>query len=174
MREAAALTPAAERSLWGLLAAQRDQVAQVRVDVAADDPIDAALVDPDRAGPGEAGFDPTAHVIGQVVSGPSLRLVDVSRALAARGWREDGRLRVQTDGADRFEIVARAGSATVTHTTAEPDVSAGAAALAAVAFGSVRAGDAARWGWLRARDERTLGLAEALFALPAYLSPDAF
>src|SRR5579883_3433553 len=97
VREAAALTPAAERSLWGLLAAQRDQVAQVRVDVAADDPIDAALVDPDRAGPGEAGFDPTAHVIGQVVSGPSLRLVDVSRALAARGWREDGRLRVQTD-----------------------------------------------------------------------------
>jgi hypothetical protein len=51
------------------------------------------------------------------------------------------------------------------------------AALAALAFGGLGARPAtlaARLGWLEPKDERSLALADALFALPAYFSPDAF
>ncbi|HEX3342935.1 MAG TPA: GNAT family N-acetyltransferase [Polyangiaceae bacterium] len=170
LRELAARTPAAERELWALVGAQRDQVAVVHADVAADDPIEPALVDADRARFGDGEVE---HTLGEVASGPMVRVLDVARALEARGWRAEGRLVVEVDGT-ALEVTAKAGRATAAPSRAEPDVRLDARALAAVAFGALPASRAARLGWLTARDDAALARADALLALPPYFSPDPF
>jgi predicted acetyltransferase len=170
VRELAATTDAATRSLWAAVAAQRDQVAEVHVDVAADDPIDRALVDPDR---GHFGQPYLEHRLGEVATGPMLRIVDLTRALGARGWTETGAIVLEV-GAERFEVHVHGGRAAVVPTTAEPHLRLDAAALAAVAFGGLRAIHAAQLGWLVAADARALAFADALLALPPYFSPDPF
>lgn len=170
VRELAARSPAAERSLWGLVGAQRDQVAVVHADVAADDPLDGALVDADRARFGDASLE---HAVGDVATGPMLRVVDAARALAARGWAADGAAVLAIDGVT-LELAAQAGRATVAPSTAPPDARLAARALAAVALGGLRASHAARLGWLEARDEAALARLDALLALPPFFSPDPF
>jgi predicted acetyltransferase len=170
VRELAARTAAAERSLWGLVGAQRDQVAAVHADVPADHPLDRALVDADRAFPGDAELE---HAIGDVAAGPMVRLHDPARALASRGWTGEGTLLLGVDK-QALEVRVQAGRASVSPTRAEPDVRLDTRSLAAVAFGGLRASDAARLGWLDARDDRALALADALLALPPYFSPDPF
>lgn len=170
VQEMAARTVEAERSLWGLIGAQRDQVATVRADVAADDPIDLALVDADR---GVFGDSRVEHPIGQLVGGPMVRVLDPARALTGRGWPTEGTLRLGV-GAATFVLTARDGAATVAPSTGEPDVRLDPPALAAVALGGLRPSAAARLGWLVARDDRALSLADALLRLPPYFSPDPF
>lgn len=76
---------------------------------------------------------------------------------------------------ETLEVRACDGRATATPAPdAEPDVRLDARALAAVAFGGMRATDAARLGWLEARDPRALALADELLALPPYFSPNPF
>jgi predicted acetyltransferase len=177
VRELAALHPSAERSLWGLVGAQRDQVAVVHADVAADHPLDRALVDADRGRPGDSELE---HAIGDEAAGPMVRVLDAARALAARGWAGEGALVLGVTsgasgvGAETVEVRVHGGRATATATRAEPDVRLDARTLAAVAFGALRPSDASRLGWLEARDDRTLALADALLALPPYFSPDPF
>jgi len=166
----AARTPAAARSLWGLVGAQRDQIAVVHADVASDDPIDRALLDADRSHFGDAAVE---HAVGEVVTGPMVRVLDPAAALRARGWLADGTLILAVDDAT-LAVTARDGRAAVLASSAEPDVRLDARALAAVALGALRAKDAARLGWLVARDDRALGLADALLALPPYFSSDPF
>lgn len=168
--EMAARTVEAERSLWGLVGAQRDQVAAVLADVAAEDPIDLALVDADRSAFGDAVVE---HPVGQLVSGPMVRVLDPARALAARGWPADGTLRLAVGDAT-LAVTAEGGRADVTPTTHEPDVRLDARALAAVALGALRPSAAARLGWLAARDARALSAADALLGLPPYFSSDPF
>lgn len=170
VRELAALTVDAERELWALVGAQRDQVAVVHADVAADDPIEQALVDADRARFGDGDIE---HTLGEVASGPLVRVLHTVRALEARGWLAEGTLVLQV-GDETLELTAKAGRATVLPSHAEPHVHLDAGALAAVAFGALPAARAARLGWLTARDSRALALAEALLALPPYFSPDPF
>lgn len=170
VREMAAMTAMAERSLWGLVGAQGDQVAEVHADVAADDPIDRALVDADRA---RFGDEEVEHVVGEVAGGPMLRVVDAARALAARGWRRDGRVVLAVDGAT-LEVLARGGTATVRPSTDEPDLRLDAPALAAIAFGGLPVSHAVRLGWASPREDASVAVAEALLALPAYFSPDPF
>jgi predicted acetyltransferase len=168
--EMAALTPAAERTLWGALAAQRHQAARVLVDVPAGDCLDAAMFDGGRTRFDQAGLE---HVRGELLSGPMLRLVDPARAFGARGWSEEASLVVEA-GDQRLAISVRGGRATVSPARSTPDVWMTPMALGAVAFGALPASQAARLDWLRVRDDRTLARAEALFALPAYFSPDPF
>lgn len=168
--EVAARSDAAERALWALIGAQRDQVSEVRADVASDDPIDRALVDADRERFGDAEVE---HVLGEVAAGPMVRALDPAVALAARGWGADGTLVLEVAG-QRLQLEAKAGRATVAPTQAEPHVRLDAPGLSAVAFGALPARDAARLGMLAARDERALALADALFRLPPYFSPDPF
>jgi predicted acetyltransferase len=179
----AARTAEAARSLWGILAAQRDQVDSVEIDVAADDPIDRALVDADRGRqvrgltrPGQdlgiANGD-VAHALGDVAAGPMLRVLDPALALGARGYAADGSL-VLSVGDDALEIDVKDGRARVTAARAEPLVRMSLPALSAVAFGALPVADAARLGWVEARDQRALAVANDLFALPPYFSPDAF
>jgi predicted acetyltransferase len=174
VRELAALTAAAERSLWGLVGAQRDQVAAVHADVPADHPLDRSLVDADRGRPGDAELE---HAIGDVAAGPMVRLHDPAKALAARGWTGEGELVLGVEG-QTLEVRIRAGRAVVAPPPApahaEPDVRLDARSLGAVAFGALRAADAARLGWLQARDDAALALADRLLALPPYFSPDPF
>jgi predicted acetyltransferase len=168
--ELVARSDAAARSLWAAVGAQRDQVAEVEVDVADDDPIDRALVDPDRHRFGDAQLE---HPLGVLAAGPMVRVLDARRALEARGWPADGDLVLQI-GEETLRLSVRGGRATATPTGGEPDVRLAPAALAAVAFGALPAAHAARLGWLAARDARALQLAGALLALPAYFSPDPF
>ncbi|HEX8795022.1 MAG TPA: sterol carrier protein domain-containing protein, partial [Polyangiaceae bacterium] len=168
--EMAARSDAGQRALWGVLGAQRDQVNEVRVDVASDDPIERALVDADERRFGDAQVE---HVLGEVAAGPMLRVLDPTVALAARGWAAEGTLALDVAG-DGLRLEVRGGRATVTPSGDEPDVRLDTPALSAVAFGALPARDAARLGMLAARDEKTLGLADALFRLPPYFSPDPF
>jgi len=170
VRELVARTVAAERELWALVGAQRDQVAVVHADVAADDPLEHALVDADRARFGDGDIE---HTLGEVASGPMVRVLDVARALEARGWLSDGTL-VLAVGDQTLEVTAKGGRATVAASRGEAHVRLDARTLAAVAFGALPASRAARLGWLTARDARALALAEALLALPPYFSPDPF
>jgi predicted acetyltransferase len=174
VRELASTTAEAERALWGLVGAQRDQVAEVRVDVAADAPVERALVDADRA---RFGHQELEHAVGDLASGPMVRLLDVRRALASRGWPHDGSFALAVDdaaGAAVYEVVARDGSARVDPTLGPPDLRLDARALAAVAFGGLRPADAVRLGWASTPDAAALARADALLALPPYFSPDPF
>jgi hypothetical protein len=47
-------------------------------------------------------------------------------------------------------------------------------ALAAIAFGALAPSDAARLGWVRARDQAALALADEAFALAPYFAIDRF
>jgi predicted acetyltransferase len=170
VNELAALSVAAERSLWGLVGAQRDQVAVVHADVATDDPVDCALVDADRARFGDASIE---HAIGDVAAGPMLRLTDVRRALEARGWAADGTAVLAIDG-ETLELAVRGGRAAVVPSRAHPDVRVDARTLAAITFGGLRPVHAARLGWLEAHDERALARIDALLAVPPFFSPDPF
>ncbi|HEY3816549.1 MAG TPA: GNAT family N-acetyltransferase [Polyangiaceae bacterium] len=170
VRELAARTEAAERELWALVGAQRDQVAVVHADVAADDPIEHALVDADRARFGDGDIE---HTLGEVAAGPMVRALDAARALEARGWPAEGTLVVAVDG-DTLEVTAKAGRASVVASRREAHVTLDARTLSAVAFGALPPSRAARLGWLTARDASALALADALLGLPPYFSPDPF
>jgi predicted acetyltransferase len=173
----------AERTLWGLVGAQRGQVDEVRIDVAEDDPAVAALVDADARRPGTAEVN---HVLGELAGGPMLRIGDPVRALAARGWQADlgafgheqPHLVLNVSG-QRLELTRCEGRTLVAPTVAEPAFSLDLPTLAAIAFGALRPSHAARLGWLSPTRTssvlaRDLARADAMFALPAYFSPDPF
>ncbi|HXX69604.1 MAG TPA: GNAT family N-acetyltransferase [Polyangiaceae bacterium] len=169
VHELAAHSHRAARSLWAAVGTQRDQVAMVRVDVSEDDPMDRALLEGE---PSCAG-DPLQRPIGELMLGPMVRMVDLERALSARGWRASGRLVFETEeGAAELDVSG--GIATVLKTGAEPDVRLDRITLAAVAFGGLRPSQAARLGWVTARDEAALALADTLLALPPYFSSERF
>jgi predicted acetyltransferase len=181
VRELVATTDAAMRSLWGLIGAQRGQVAEAHVDVARDHPIEQALVDADEGRFGDAHVE---HALGEVVAGPMIRILDVARALEARGYGVEGHLSLST-GAEDLQLSVRDGKGQVATKSSlsqreehnGPHVQVPPGALAALAFGALGARPAthaARLGWLQAKDDRSLAFADALFALPAYFSPDAF
>jgi predicted acetyltransferase len=163
----AARTPEAARTLWGLLAAQRDQVDSAHIDVAADDPIDRALVDPGRH---VRGF---SAPFGEVVAGPMVRVLDPAAALRARGYAAEGSIVLSVDD-EALELVVKDGRARIGPARAEPRIRMSLPALSAVAFGALPLEDAARLGWVEARDEGALALGTHLLALPPYFSPDPF
>jgi predicted acetyltransferase len=181
VRELVAATDAAMRSLWGLIGAQRGQVAEAHVDVARDDLIEQALADADGGRFGDARVE---HALGEVVAGPMIRILDAARALEARGYAAEGRLALTT-GAEELQLTVRDGKGHVASTGSRsqheaddwPHVRVLPGALAALgfgAFGACPATHAVRLGWLQAKDDRSLALADALLGLPAYFSPDAF
>jgi predicted acetyltransferase len=170
VHEIAALSDPAHRCLWAAVAAQRDQVNEVEVDVAADDPISHVLVDADRERPGDAALE---HRLGDLGAGPMVHVLDVASALAARGWPVDGALTMQV-GEERWQVAARGGEATVAAWEGEPDVVMDRQALCAIAFGGLRASAAARLGRLAATGPSALERADAILAIPPYFSPDPF
>jgi predicted acetyltransferase len=163
-------TDTAVRSLWGVLAAQRDQISELRLDVSSDDPFVHALVDADR---GHFGTEVLEHALGELAAGPMVRILEVAAALRARGYAADGSLVIEV-GQERVELAVSSGRAEVTASGARPDLKLSAPALSAVAFGALRVRDAALLGWVEAGSDRVLSLADAVFSMPAYFSRDTF
>jgi predicted acetyltransferase len=158
------------RALWGLVGAQRDQVNEVYVSVDAHDPTDRALIDADASRWGSSDVE---HPLGTVVGGPMVRIHDIPRALAARGYPSDATLELDVSG-ERFHLQVDAGTATVGPSRATSPIVIDRKALTAIAFGALSPSEAARLGWLQAPDAGTLRAADALFALPPYFAIDTF
>jgi len=161
----------ARRRLLALIGAQRDQVSEVTLEVDADDPIDRALIDMDLA---RHGTERVEHALGVLVAGPMLRLLDVERAVEARGYAVDGAIEVALDGAPPFSFEVRDGRAKVAVARGGPLVRLDRSSLAAVLFGGLPASHAARIGWLACDSPGTLRLADDLFAHPPYFALDPF
>ncbi len=168
--EMAARSDAAERSLWAAVGAQRDQVSEVRVDVASDDPIDRALVDADAGRFGDAQVE---HVLGEVAAGPMVSMLAVEAGLSARGWAADGSLVLEVQG-QRYRLNVKDGRAAAEPSHDEPDLTLERRALSAIAYGTLGVREAARLGMLAVKGDTALARADALFRLPPYFSPDPF
>ena len=170
VHELVAADDEARRALFGAIGAQRDQVEEVCLDVAADDPIDRALVDADRA---RHGTDDVEHTLGALVGGPMVRLLDVARALEARGYHGDGALSFDIDG-NMFSLAVERGHGRAGRSGDGPKLTLSPEALAAITYGALLPSDAARLGWLRADSPATLALADSVLALPPYFALDPF
>ncbi len=164
-------TDADRRALFGALGNQRDQVARVEIDLAADDPIDRAFVDVDRHRYGTARLE---HERGRIATGPMVRLLDPRLALEARGYWLDGGLDVSLSDGPRLHLEVREGQAVTGDPRGGPTIHLSRASLSAVAFGALLPSSAARLGWLTADDPSTLQRADSLFSLPAFFSADTF
>ena len=175
-------------ALLGALAAMRDQVVELELEVDANDPIEHALVDSDGRRFGNGAVE---HDLGLVVGGPMVRVEDVTRAIEARGYAADGTLDVvvhaggersergvaEGDGAadeiavsvrvgdGRAEVSAARGAAGALRTTK--------AGLASLLYGALRPSDAVRMG-LADADARTLARADGIFAMAAVAPVDPF
>jgi predicted acetyltransferase len=161
---------AKRRTLLGLVGAQRDQVTTFALHLDATDPIDRALVDSDAYRHGDARVE---HELGEIVGGPMVRIHDPQRAVAARGWPCDGGL-VLDVGGERLRIEARDGEAKATPSSEPADVIVDDGTFAALLYGGLSPGDAARMGALEARDASALARADALLSQPPFFTLDAF
>lgn len=172
VRELIADDEPTRRALLGAIGAQRDQVHEVAMDVEADDPIDVAFVDADRM---RFGSDSAEHVLGEILGGPMVRLVDVGRALGARGYSVDGELRFVVDGVtDALGLRVKDGRGQLGASASAPTVHLAPDTLAAVLYGALRPSDAARLGLLQTDAPHTLGVADRVLALPPYFALDPF
>ncbi|HEY2510906.1 MAG TPA: GNAT family N-acetyltransferase [Polyangiaceae bacterium] len=173
VRDLAADDDASRRALLAMVGAQRDQVAEVELEIDARDPLDRALVDLDR---GRFGTEAVEHPLGTLVGGPMVRLVDVARGLTARRYASSGAVDMVIDGlAIRLTVPPDAngqGVVTAPGTLTGP-LAIGRAPLAAVLYGGLSVADAARLGWAQG-DDATLARADALFASPPFFTLDAY
>jgi predicted acetyltransferase len=170
VHELVAKDDAARRALFGCIGAQKDQIAEVEMDVDACDPIDRALTDADRAHNGTAALE---HCIGAIASGPMVRVLDVDRAITARGYANAGAIDLAIDGGKLRRVEIARGRASILPSHGGPSLRLDSRALAALLYGALSAIDAARLGWLEG-DAGALALATSLFALPPYFTLDAF
>ncbi len=171
VHEITAETDSAKRALFASIGAQRDQVTDASLDLSLDDCIDRAFVDADRARFGNAEIE---HPLGVLVGGPMVRVLDTTRALEARGYLHDGAIDVAVQGEPTVHLDVRNGAANVSAARGGSLISLDRTTLAAITYGSLRVTDASRLGWLDASDPRTLGAADALFALPTFFAVDPF
>jgi predicted acetyltransferase len=162
---------AARMRLLGFVGSQRDQVAEVHVRVAADDPIERALIDPDQDRFGESGVE---HVLGLIAGGPMVRLVDSRRALLARGYLAAGALDIAVEGEQPLHLEVCDRMAAVTASRGGPQLRLGREALGAILYGGLSVSGAARLGLVQADDPSTVRVGDTLLALPPFFSVDPF
>ncbi len=151
VRECVAIDDDARRALLATMGGQRDQVSLIEMEVASDDPIAWALVDPDAA---DAGTERVEHPSGLLSNGPMVRITNVRRALDGRRCAEA--VTIGTDAQDdRLQIRDEK-------------------ALASILFGTLRPSEAARLGWCSASTSDILAKADRSFSLPRYFTIDRF
>lgn len=164
---------ATRRVLLGALRAMHEQVAEIRIAVPLEDPLDRLLVDIDAR---------RERNIGTVVAGPAVRIEDATRAIEARGYQGSGSFDVvlgdeigRGSPADTvaFSVQVEDGRARVSAARGGGALRTDKRTLAATFFGGLRVSDAARLGLLDA-DERTLARVEAMVALPNACPIDPF
>lgn len=170
------------RALWGALGAMRDQIAEIDVEVPEDDAIDHVLLDADRRRHGTVAVE---HSLGEIVAGPMVRLTDLERAIAARGYGEgtgvvdvvlepEGDLAVEADEPSRFKLRITSGRGELGRAKASRDVlTTTRRGLAALLYGSLRLDRAVALGIARC-DARVLARLAPLLALPPTFPVDPF
>jgi predicted acetyltransferase len=173
-----ALDGRAERALLGFLSAQRDQADAVELDAPPGSPL-ASLLErprPDREGD---EMPEGHHPIATVYAGAMARIVDLSRALASRGYPSSARARFAFAASDparpRNEapvtLTVEDGRARVEPGAAAPIVRAPIGVLSRVLLGAMRLADAARLTPLSV-DEKFVPELDALLHLaPPYPVP---
>jgi predicted acetyltransferase len=160
---------AARRALFGAIGAQRDQVVEARVAVDAGDPVERALVDADRGISGTAEIE---HAVGTLASGPMVRIVDLERAILARGYAVDGEMSLAIDGRDAVGVHVERGRARLSPRGSGPTLGTDSASLAAILYGALAPSDAARLG-LATTSGDVRGV-DDVFRLPPYFALDPF
>jgi predicted acetyltransferase len=169
--ELVAIDDVARRTLYGALSAMRDQIHEIVIEVPHDDPIDHALVDMDRR---RYGTDDVDHSLGEIVTGPMVRIEDVHRAIESRGYRPgSASFDVVVDDEIAMAVSIEDGRASVSGARGGAILHASRATLAAIFYGGLRATDAARLGLLDA-DARLLERIDAIVTLPALAPIDGF
>lgn len=149
----------AYRSLWQFLAAH-DLVGRISWSTApADDPLPELLAEPRLL---HARDD----------EGIWFRIVDVAGALAARGYRGEGSIRIGIFddkltpwNSGVYELHVDNGIGAVTKSNAVADIALSLKTLASLYTGFHSARDLARWGFLQA-DDKSITLADNLFRTP--------
>jgi len=160
----------ARRTLWGFLGMQAGQVTEMEIEVAADDPITFALTDIDG---GRFGEENVEHVLGGIVAGPMIRVLDVRRALAARGYVRNGDVDLTVADAS-FRIAVRGGRASVKATRARgASLIIDARTLASIAFGGLGVANAATLGLVKGSGTM-IERADAILRLPPFVTLDRF
>ena len=165
-------------ALFGALAAMRDQAAEIVVEVAETDPIERALVDVDGR---RFGTEAVPHGLGAVVGGPMVRIEDIPRALAARGYAADGAFDVVVRSPDDDEGEVIALGVRVTNGRAEVGparsergaLQTTRAGLAAILYGALPVTSAVALGLAHA-DARLASKVDSIVRLPALAPIDAF
>lgn len=158
------------------LAALRDQVTHIEIDVAHDDPLDVVLLDGDVHTPGTHAVE---HPLGVVAAGPMVRMASVA-SLCARRYAADGAvgiaLRDAPSGAvsERWRLVVSDGAASLDEQSCEHVIALDACTLARVAFGGVPLRWALACGLAEASSGHAEQLAASMFAIAPYFSYDAF
>ena len=168
-------------ALIGAMAALRDQVADVVLEVADDDPLALAFLDPDQR---RYGTSDVEHSVGTVVGGPMVRIDDVTRAIEARGYHVDGGFDlvvVEGEGDGGSAIDELAVRVEVSGGRAEVSAARGAAGalrasrttLASLLYGGLRVTDALRLG-LAFADPKVLSRVDAILAIAPVSPIDPF
>ena len=179
--ELAADDDATRLALVGALAAMRDQVFEIELDLDDSDPLELALVDADGR---RFGTERVEHELGVVVGGPMVRVEDVPRAIEARGYAADGAFDVVVHAAEgesngagdelAMSVSVEDGRAVVSAArVASAALRTSRATLASLLYGGLRPSDAVRMG-LADADPRTLARADAILALPPMFPVDPF
>jgi predicted acetyltransferase len=161
----------ARRRLFGTLRRLSDQVGDLTVTLAADDPIDWAFVDADRD---RAGTEEIEHAIGVVSCGPMVRATSASRLAGARGYLHPGMLNVKVPGEAGFALEVTEGRARVTRSRKAPTLQVSSQVFASIAVGGLSVHDAMRLGWLPGNKPDALAVAASLFEQRAFFTLDAF
>jgi predicted acetyltransferase len=161
----------AERALLAALGRQKDQVDDVELVVAIDDP----LLFGSLGAPGLRWGLP-AERLGTLAVGPMVRLVDVRRALLSRRYVADGQVTIRWTGdADTGAAhLSVAGGAANLSDPKEPAMEVRRDALGSIIAAGMRPRQAVALGLAGCDDGRALEVAEALFAGPRFLCTDPF
>jgi predicted acetyltransferase len=136
------------------------------------DPLAFAFEDPAGA---RRGAD-LSHPIGTLTAGPMVRIIDIPRALAARGYCGDGDVTlacIDGESSESVRLVVRGGRAEVLDASGPPDAEIDRATLGTVIAAGLSAGDAAELGLLRA-NPATVARIEQLFSGPRFQCLDPF
>ncbi len=160
---------ASRRALFAALSSMRDQADEIVIELAEDDPLDRALVDPDGRRHGSSAVE---HLLGEVTLGPMVRLADIPRAIAARGYPVDGAFEVVIDGT-ALGVRVEDGRAKVVPAQARPAIRASRVGLTAVLYGGLAASHASALGLVTV-DAPLLPRLDAMLRIPAVAPTDPF
>jgi predicted acetyltransferase len=173
VHELIARSQAARHALILVLGRQRDQVDDVELTVPLGDPLPFVLADASGWRRGDAR---KAHPLGSVAAGPMVRVADVGRALAARGYARDGELTVRAADprlAETVRLAAWGGRAETEPSSGVPDIELPRPLLGSLIAGGLRPSEAADLGILRGHPA-AVRLADELFSGPRFRCLDPF